>query len=52
MEKMIQGSLGVASAFHPHQKGFREKLSRYISFEEELGVREEKHMIGLGLSST
>ncbi len=27
-----------------------EKLSRYISFEEELGGREEKHMIGLGLS--
>lgn len=36
--------------FQPHQKGFREKLSRYISFEEELGIREEKHMIGLGLS--
>ena len=36
--------------FQPHQKGFREKLSRYISFEEELGTREEKHMIGLGLS--
>lgn len=36
--------------FQPHQKGFREKLSRYISFEEELGIREEKHMTGLGLS--
>lgn len=36
--------------FQPHQKGFREKLSRYISFEEVLEVREEKHMIGLGLS--
>lgn len=36
--------------FQPHQKGFRKKLSRYISFEEELGTREEKHMIGLGLS--
>lgn len=36
--------------FQPHQKGFREKLSRYISFEEELEAMEEKHMIGLGLS--
>ena len=36
--------------FHPHQKGFGKKLSRYISFEEELGVEEEKHMIGLGQS--
>lgn len=36
--------------FQPHQRGFREKLSRYISFEKELGVKEEKRMIGLGLS--
>lgn len=36
--------------FQPHQKGFREKLSRYISFKEVLEVKEEKHMIGLGLS--
>ena len=27
--------------FQPHQKGFREKLSRYISFNEALEVRED-----------
>lgn len=47
-EKSILDFLTVI--FQPHQKGFRKKLSRYISFEKELGVREEKHMIGLGLS--
>ncbi|MCM1145678.1 MAG: hypothetical protein NC407_13335, partial [Lachnoclostridium sp.] len=36
--------------FQPHQKGFRKKLSRYISFEEELEAEGEKHMIGLGMS--
>ncbi len=36
--------------FHPHGSGFRQKLSRYISFEEELGRKEERHMIGLGES--
>lgn len=36
--------------FQPYQKGFREKLSSYISFKEVLEVREEKHVIGLGLS--
>ena len=34
----------------PHEKGFRKKLSRYISFEKELGGKEERHMIGLGES--
>ena len=47
-EKSILDFLTVI--FQPHQKGFRKKLFRYISFEKELGVREEKHMIGLGLS--
>ncbi|MCM1211836.1 MAG: hypothetical protein NC318_09560 [Blautia sp.] len=36
--------------FQPHQKGFRKKLSRYISFEEELEAEGERHMIGLGMS--
>lgn len=36
--------------FHPHRKGFRKKLSRYISFEEELGAWEETRMMGLGQS--
>ena len=47
-EKSVLDFLTVI--FQPHQKGFRKKLSRYISFEKELGAREEKHMIGLGLS--
>jgi len=34
--------------FYPHSDGFREKVSKYISFEEVLGEEEEENMIGLG----
>lgn len=36
--------------FQPHEKGFRKKLSRYISFEKRLTGKEERKMIGLGES--
>lgn len=40
----------LTTIFHPHEKGFRKKISRYISFEEEFGIKEEANMIGLGES--
>lgn len=40
----------LTTIFHPHEKGFRKKISRYISFEEEFGIKEEANMIELGES--
>ena len=37
----------LAMIFYPHLDGFREKVSKYISFEEVLGEEEEKNMIDL-----
>lgn len=40
----------LTTIFHPHEKGFRKKISRYISFEEGFGIEEEANMVGLGES--
>ena len=37
----------LTTIFYPHADRFREKVSKYISFEEVLGEEEEKNMIDL-----
>lgn len=41
----------LTTIFHPHKKGFREKISQYIDLESSLKIeKEEGNMIGLGES--